>query len=669
MRPWTMLPVLAGLLACSTEEDPHDDPPPAVETLSAALTRFDDCEDLGAYVADAWLETLIGHGGYAYPAVDFGAEADDSATERGTGPSDYSQTNTQEEGVDEPDIVKTDGNHVYVLQQARPELTIVKSWPIEESAVLGRVAIDGYPMSMFLDGDRIAVFSQIWAEYDERTGQREGSPYRDGFATRVTLVDITDRANPVVERTLDVDGWMTSARLLGDDLYLVMQTSAWLPYELWDEAWRVQEGLPPYPWNGGQAEQAAWRQLARARLRPVVERFVDETPIDQILPRQYQTLPGQDITPASLLGCADVYRPEGLSEPSVLTMSHLDLSADEGLLTATGLMANGWTVYASQSNLYVAQTSNWWWWGWGPIDATTHLHRFSLEGGDSTYRGSGQVDGWLWDQFAMSEHDGHLRVATTDGWNETREPGNNLFVLDGDLEVVGQVTGFARGESIYAARFMGDEGYVVTFRQIDPLFTFDLSDPTNPLLMGELEMPGFSSYLHPYGEDRLIGVGMDGDEEGRVFGLSINLFDVSDLTNPLRIDQVVVNSDDWTWSESLWNHLAFTMHRDVLSLPVYTWTNNKGFSGMLSVAVSENTLTELGRVGHADLVADSECLYTWEYSDGSCPSDWWYASMRRSVVIEDNLFSISDYGVKITDLDDPSVEHARVLFHPLVTTP
>ncbi|MEO0606031.1 MAG: beta-propeller domain-containing protein, partial [Myxococcota bacterium] len=520
--------------------------------------------------------------------------------------------------------------------------------------------------SMFVAGDRVAVFSQVWTEYDERTGRQIESPYRDGYATRITLVDVSDRTNPVVERTLDVDGWMTSARLLGDDLYLVLQTYAWVPPELWEDAWEVQDKqLREYPWEGTEEEKLQWRRQARALLRPIVERHVADTPIDKLLPRQYETLPGRDIEPRSLLSCRDVYHPEGLSEPSVLTMTHLDLSGDDTDLTGTGVMANGWTVYASQDNLFVAQTSNWWWWGWGEIDATTHVHRFALDGGASTYTGSGKVDGWLWSQFAMSEYDGYLRIATTDGWTPDGPAGNNLFVLDGRLEQVGEVAGFAPGESIYAARFMGDEGYVVTFRQIDPLFTFDLSDPENPKLMGELEMPGFSSYLHPFGEDRLIGVGMDGDETGRVFGLSINLFDVSDLTSPTRIDQIVVNSDDWTWSEALWNHLAFTMHRDVLSLPVYTWEGNQGFSGMFSVAVTEDALSEVGRVGHGDLVDESQCLWTWEFEYGTCANDWWYASMRRSVVIEDNLFSISDYGIKITDLNDPSVEHARVLFYPL----
>jgi len=661
MRPWITL-VLPAIVACNTV-DPYDDPPIAVD--DAALYRFDDCAQLKGYVADAWLESIVG---WRYYGVPMAADAESGAADDGSGPSDYSQTNTQEAGVDEPDIVKTDGDHVYVLQQARPELTIVRSWPVDEAEVVARVAIEGHPNSMFLDGDRVAVFSNIWAEYDERNGEMKDTPYRDGYATRITLVDISDRAAPVVERTLDVDGWMTSARLLGDDLYVVLETWSWMPDELWQRVDDVQQRLPEYPYDGTEEEQAAWRRAARVELRPIVEDVVDDIPVDRLLPRQYETRPGSSITTDDLLACSDVYHPEGLSDPSVLTMTHLDLSRADSELTGTALMASGWTVYASQDNLFVAQPSSAWWWGWGEPETTTHVHRFALGGEASTYTGSGEVPGWLWSQFAMSEHEGYLRVATTDGWSARGEepPANNLFVLDENLRRVGSVTGFAPGESIYSARFIGEQGYVVTFRQIDPLFTFDLSDPTDPRILGELKIPGFSSYLHPYGEDRLIGVGMDGNDEGQVFGLAINLFDVSDLTKPTRIDHIVVNSDDWTWSEALWNHRAFTLHRDVLNLPIYTWENDVGFSGMLSVAVSEDALSTVGRVGHADLVDDSECLYTWEYRGGeTCPDDWWYAAMRRSVVIEDNLLSISDYGIKVTDLNDPTIEHARVLFYEL----
>lgn len=665
MRNLLLSMSLAALIACD-RADPNGDPPIGFD--AASLARFEDCSDLRSYVADAWLETLIQsrYGGWRYWAED------GASTTATSGPSDFSTTNVQEAGVDEPDIVKTDGNFVYVVQQSNPELTIVQSWPIEETSVAGRVALDGWPYNMFLAGDRVAVFSWV---YDGYEGVSD-SLLRDGYGTRITLVDVSDRAHPQIERTIDVDGYMSDARMIDTDMYLVTNAVAYVPNELWEVTNEASLDLPEYDWEATEAEQEAMRAAARQILRPLVEDVVGGTPIASLIPRQYETLPGEAPVAADLLACADIYHPEGVSAPAVLSVAHLDLAEESGLLTATGLMASGWTVYASQDNLYVAQSSWWWWWGWGDLDLSTHVHRFALDGAETRYEASGVVQGWLWDQFAMSEYEGYLRVATTDfDWwwgvgNDEGDNGNNVLVLDQDLHQVGAVTGFAPGEQIYASRFLGDEGYVVTYRQVDPLFTFDLSDPTNPQLKGELTMPGFSSYLHPYGDGRLIGVGMDGDENGNVFGLAINLFDVSDLAAPARIDQVLVESDDWSWSEALWDHHAFTLHRDVLSLPLYTWNWEEstgdwnGFSGILSVAVSDDALAEVGRVSHSDLVDASECLYAWWDEYGTCYDDYWYAYLRRSVVIEDNLFSISDYGLKVTDLNDPTIEHARVLFWP-----
>jgi len=308
----------------------------------------------------------------------------------------------------------------------------------------------------------------------------------------------------------------------------------------------------------------------------------------------------------------------------------------------------------------------------------------------------------------MDEHEGNLRVATTDwnswGWGEgdvatgtdggtaeagsgstdpappptetePTEPGSNVFVLaqqGADLVTVGEVRGIAPGEQIYAARFMGDTGYVVTFRQTDPLFVLDLSEASSPTVVGELHVNGYSSYLHPMEDGYLLAVGMDGEADGTINGFAVSLFDVRDPTAPARVDQLTVSSDNWSWSESLWDHHAFTFHDGVLSVPIYTYDYDDatgawdGFSGMLVAGVDTAGVTELGRVDHADLVGDSECLWDaeeWGYDP--CADSYWYANMRRSVVIDGNLYSISDYGVKVTDQDDPATEVARVLFRPL----
>jgi len=374
-----------------------------------------------------------------------------------------------------------------------------------------------------------------------------------------------------------------------------------------------------------------------------------------------------------VMSCSDVYHPEDINSTAMLSMVHVDMAAQDSELNGTGLMSDGWTVYASSERLYVAQTS-WWWdpWGEGGDQVETHIHRFSLEGADSIYEGSGAAPGWLLNQFSMGEYQESLRVATSDaGWGGDMEAANNIFVMqlneNSALDVVGEVRDIAPGEQIYSARFMGERGYIVTFRQIDPLFTLDLSDPTDPRVVGELKIPGYSAYLHPIGEDHILAVGMDGTDEGQLTGLAVNLFNIIDFSNPLLQDQFTFDGGEWSGSDALWDHHAFTYHEGMLAIPAYSYSyeDSSSFSGMLVLDVDLDTgLSERARIDHADMVSDSECLYGDEYYYSGCDDYYWYAWMRRGVIIEDSLYSISEYGLKVNDLNDPASVQSRVLFYP-----
>ncbi len=666
---------LLALAAC--------DPAPATVTLEdpgrpdwgsgIALSRFSDCADLRSYVAEAWLETLVqSRYGYGY---DLGAEDGAGSGDGGNGdsPSDWSDTNVQEQGVDEPDMVKTDGDFIYIAQ--RGELTIVDSWPVDDLAKLSSLDLgDVEPFSMFLKDDRVVLFSYSWDERD--FADRDGY----GYATRVHVVDVTDRSNPEVVREMAFEGYFTNARMIDSDVYMVLNTWAYMPNDLWELAWSEDLGLPEVDWDAPEPVQEAARARARQILRPHVLDIVGDIPEDELTMRFMDDGAGAAPSPEPLMGCRAVYHPAEVSTPNLLSVVHFDVAEGDsgGAPTGTAAMANGWTVYASEDNLYVSQTSWWWWWGWGDLDLETRIHRFRLDGSDTVYEASGAVDGWLLNQFSMSEYDGYLRAATTDvnwWWGgeddaDEEEPANNVYVLDAEgMGTVGHVGGIAPGEQIQSARFMGRKGYLVTFERIDPLFTLDLSEPTDPRVVGELKIPGFSTYLHPYGDDHLLAVGWAGTDAGDITGFAVNLFDVSDFANPQLADSLELDSDDWSWSASLWDHHAFTLHRGVLSLPVYTydWDDRTGeydgFSGMWVIDATDTDagLSELGRVDHEDLVAQSECLYGYY---GECQDYYWYAWMQRSVIIEDKLFSISDYGIKVTQLDEPTVEHGSLLFWP-----
>jgi len=665
MRRFALFALCAfGLAACDPELPPDGTPPEPVGSANWLVT-FDTCDDLKTRVTDSWLEQLV-QGRYGYGWGWLEDDVDASPNTGSDAPTDYSETNVQEEGVDEPDLVKTDGTHIYVVESGH--LFVVDSWPVEEANIVADLAFDDInPFSMFLYGDRLALFS-----YDYGAFEQTDEDWRYGYGTRITLIDVTDRANPSIEREVSVEGWFADARLINDDMYVVVNAYMGMPYALWDELWNEELNLPEMDWEASPEDQEAARDEAREILRPIVTAAVAAIDIDALLPRKNDSL-SAGVEP--LVACEDVYRPNELGRTSILSVVHLDLDDANSDLSTTSLMAEGWTVYASQDSLYVSQSSWWWWWGWGDLDLDTHIHKFELSAGEPQYVASGSVPGWTLDQFAFSEHDGYLRVATTDidwwwgtGEAEGEEPANNVFVLEqrsGDLVTVGEVRGIAPNERIMSSRMQGDRGYLVTFEFIDPLFTLDLSNPYAPVVVGELEVPGFSSYIHPLGEDHLLTVGMDGTADGQLTGMAISIFDISDYANPTLAHRLTIESDDWSWSEALWNHHAFTFHRDVLSMPLYTWSGGNGFSGMLVVDVdAEDGLTELGRVSHEDLVATSTCLY--EDTDEPCASDYyWYAWMRRSVVIEDNLFSLSTYGMKVNELEAPENEITSLRYWPV----
>lgn len=621
---------------------------------TSALLALKSCDEVRSYLVDVAIERLLESQYYVPRFIPpwSGGEGNPTTTD---GPSDFTATNIQEQGVDELDIVKTNGTHLYAAEDFR--LHILRSWPAESTSELAEVPTGGFSSGLFLHGDRVLTVSRRWSRNPDFLLQEN--------VTRLELLDVSDPSSPIVLRTINVEGQLVDARFIDGDLYAVLGSNVILPSELWDLEWRENIGLPVLPGDASDVERERVLDEARALLKPFVKRIMSRYSLDDAFPLIRDKTPSGPYTaPRPLLGCGSIYRPAQTSDLSILSVLHVDLD-DHGPVTATGILANGWTVYASQKSLYVAQTSaSWsWWWGWAPIEPgemTTTIHRFELDPSQTSpvrYAATGSVDGWILDQFALSEHDGYLRVATTEfdwWWGATpeEEQASSVTVLSddgwGELRQVGHVGGLGPGEWIYAVRFMGATGYVVTFRQIDPLYTLDLSDPTQPEVIGELKVTGFSSYLHPIGDDWLLAVGNEADEEGRIIGLAVSIFDIRDFADPKLAHRYLVEGDEDTWStsEALDDHHAFTFHRGVLSIPVYIRGDEGRFSGLLVLAVDpEDGIWELGRIDHQGLGA----------GDG-------HPTMRRSVYIEDAIYSLSSAGVKVNSLTNPEVELAKVPF-------
>ena len=644
-----------------------------------ALSRFDSCAAMEDHLTESFLFSLTNsYGHFGGIEEDIAVDSADSSGGGDSAPSEYSTTNVQEKGVDEADLVKTDGEHVYVLTNG--VLSIIDSWPASEAKLIGELDLesigrDGYVSEdMFLFEDRILVFSREWSERDSI--DKDADIMVEERTTWVSqtgliVIDISDRSAPKVVQEKLVDGNLVSARMIGSDVYTVLSNRMSMPSEVYsamdDIPWWIWESMFEGLYADGVADRLEAREKLKDIFRPMIAAAVKARGAEAFLPQ----ITHEDGSTDAALSCTDILHSMEISNPGLTTVAHIDLADDEVSISAeaTGVMMGSSTVYASQENLYVAQSSYGWWDGISPIERETRIHRVALDGDRSSYEATGVVGGYLHNQFSMSEHKGMLRVATTyDDWwwgtdGDDELTGNNVFILDAtqsQMGLIGAVTGLAPGERIYSTRFQGDRAFMVTFVQIDPLFTLDLSNPTAPEAVGELKIPGYSSYLHPIGEDHVLGVGMDGDWDGRISGVAISLFDVSDFSDPTQQDQLTLECDD-SWSEALWNHHAILVYGDIVAIPAYGYTRSDaddfsddwgGYSYESGLVVAEidveSGLERRGFVNHRPLVEEVYCDGDGEDCDSS-----YVPQMRRSLVIEGHLFSISELGVMVSKVDDP----------------
>ena len=519
---------------------------------TANLEFFGDCDALLTYMqteADSRVTAWgLGGGGFFYgdggvtegdfaPADEAGAGLPETspASDGGVQGQDYSGTNTQEVGVDEGDIVETDGTYVYAA--GTDGLRIVS---VADAEVVAEPELPQGAHQMLLDDDRLIVVTSSW----------DGAP-----DTIVSLFDVDEPTSPELLRRSHLEGRVVATRSIDGVARLVITTS-------------FDQRLPfVQPYQFGLDEESA---LARNK------EIISESTVEDWLPRWFDEDADGGFGPmAQVLPCETVAAPPDFAGLGLTWIGSVDLGGDGTPIGSAGIVSTGDTVYASADHLYVA-TQNWDW-QWGvpvPLDDVTEpdtppdenpgppptlIHQFRLDDGTgATYLASGKVEGRLLNQFAMSEYNGDLRVATTtDDWGGFGDQSEStVFVLrpDGDeLRQISSVGGLGKDEQIYAVRFIDDLAYVVTFRQIDPLYVIDLSDPANPVEAGELKIPGYSAYLHPVGDGLLLGVGQDATDEGRTTGTQLSLFDVSDPADPQRISTLPIGG----YSEVEWDHKAF----------------------------------------------------------------------------------------------------------------
>jgi uncharacterized secreted protein with C-terminal beta-propeller domain len=628
---------------------------------SQPLPKFSSCRDM-ADTLSAGVQAMQSRYASVYGDINMAplASSTTGAAKQSESGAGYSTTNIQVEGVDEADIVKTDGTHIYTLSSSgygyyggNSKLVIASAYPAERASILSMTNLTNFtPSEMFIDGNRLLIFGTSYEQIASpgpvpMAGKVASSvlmpeyyyPYYSKTFATAKLWDITDKSSPKLVRSVDFEGSYLQARMVGGYAYFVINTYPNF-YPLLEEV------------NGGVG--------------------IAESNASSIIPLYRDSAEGSGARPTC--GCADIGYVPPVQPENFMTIASISMRDDGAPVKKQVVLGSGQNVYASLQNIYVAET-NWpYYWGidYG-ADSTesTAVRKFGISNGEITYQGSGSVPGRILNQFSMDEHNGYFRIATTVGHvsrSGESSSSNNVYVLNSNLNVTGRLEGIAPGEQIYSARFMGDRGYLVTFKKVDPFFVIDLSEPTTPKILGKLKIPGYSDYLHPYDENHIIGIGKDTieAEEGTFAwyqGVKMAIFDVTDVSNPVELHKVVIG-DRGTDSEVLSDHKAFLFDREkgLLVLPITLaeipnktdamegrWPKYGEFTfqGAYVFGVSlDGGFALRGRITHDDS------------GEAAKKSGYWYGSsgntVRRSLYIGNVLYTISNNKIKANSLSDLS---------------
>ena len=603
---------LSAVLITSQDSYTGQDAMPAFSNY-AELSQFMDSADLTDYDGGS---LMFRHSPGADQQLSYGGES-----------SDYSQTNVRTEGVDEQDIVKTDGEYIYSAEWN--SVRIIKAYPpndvsivsyVNETELISIIAdtelepkYDNYSLSVSIGGifvtpGRLIIMASVYQwynySYDQTIGiypyntsgiERASTSYMpwtpDMQATAVFIFNVEDASSPTFETLYASTGYPLTSRLQDGFLYSMSQTTIWKGMDGIYETPKTMEGGISY---------------------------------------------GIDVTDIH-------YDPETENPNSYLTITAIDLATGD-IRTKAIVGDSSSTIYKSLDSMFITFVK--WTYTVMPMPmadqsssqsdvVTTTIYKVVVDGLSMHISARGDVSGVLHDQFSMDEKDGYLRVALNNGDWEHRL--NSIYVLDSDLVVVGAIENLAANESIQAARFVGDTLYLVTFRQIDPLFVIDLSDPTEPKVLGELTMPGFSSYLHPVDEDHILGIGREGSR------VKISLYDVSDPTSPQEVSKYLTEENSYAYSSAEWDYKAvlFSAEKNLLVIPVTTYNySSVGYSlidGFFVFDVSvESGISLRGIVSH------SQDNYYYSYGGG------------RSLYIGEYLYTITDRMMKVSTLSDLS---------------
>jgi hypothetical protein len=548
---------------------------------------------------------------------------------------EFSTTNTQVAGVDEGDIVKNDGFYIYMIKGR--SVRIIKAFPPEELKELPKTDFENekfIPNQLYVDGNTLVVigkeYRNLSCHYYEGVSHLEEilhCHYPGASYTRIFIYDMTNRASIILERMIKIEARYLQSRKVDDFLYIVMNADP--PYRLLDEDVGDPSVLLPFYNDSSKHSEDEG------------EAFVD---------------------------CDEIAFFPGYTEPNYLVIAAIPVKDPTMEIGRELILGKSENVYCSTKNLYVTSTSfidedfppaspentSIWIPSIFRNSENTMVYKFTFDEGSVNFTGKAKVPGTIINQFSMDEYDHHFRIATT---TELLSSGNNLFILDENMKLTGLIEDIARYEHIKSVRFMGEKAYVVTFRETDPFFVISL-DHTHPEILGELKIPGYTEYLHPYDQNLMIGFGRE-VENNMELGMKISLFDVTDAYNPIELDKEVIGQER-TDSELLDDHkaLLFIKPKNLMAFPI-TVTEHAGgspynynyiFQGAYFYFINESGFERKGEITHCNNIT-FPTKYSYHGED----------SIRRIIYIADHCYTISESKIKAVGMLDFSEDNIIIL--------
>jgi hypothetical protein len=654
MVTWRLSTLAAGAavtLLLSGCTSGGSDPQPVDDTAAIKLVAFDSCAETLAELRKAALEagspfnTDFARGPVGVPAAPSASGRDASQKAADGAAPEHSGTNNHEAGVDEADLVKTDGKRIVTVADGVLRVVDVASRRLTGKLDLVAPGQRQYGLAasqLLLQGSRALVIvdnNSVGVMYDGATKPVGPGQLPPGEVAGPKLLLVELDGGPRILGSLTVDGGYVDARQIGAVARVIVRSAPRLNYK--------------YP--SGSADQ----QRIELENRAMVARSTAE----DWLPRY--TLQSGGSSSKGRVGCDQVVHPDGISVASMLTIYTVDLA---GALTSGDpltVLADGETVYASGPHLYIAHQTF-----VRPMQRRllpgdqgrpvleqqrTEVHQFDIaKPGQPRHTASGSVPGTMLNQYSMSEHDGYLRMATTSqdvspGPSSAQQPRTEsaVYVLKQrgkTLAQVGRVGGLGRGEQIHSVRFVGPVGYVVTFRQTDPLYTVDLRDAERPRVTGELKIPGFSAYLHPIDDKTLLGVGQDATAQGQQLGTQISVFDVGDPAAPRQVAKYQL-PDGHAEAEFDPHAFLYWPNTGLVVVPVTVPSvgsdsvSRYGYPTTSAVLLTlrDGKLTERGKVQHPFIPVSGSA------APDQMPRD---PAIRRALVIGETLWTVSATGIR-----------------------